>query len=249
MNQQRGGLQEEIRKLTEPQLRASSSEQLAASLAEKYRIDLPILDDSNPTPGRREVDIDITHSHQRAILGGPAVAKGAEITISVPFKGDAEVFRLHPSSHTMSYPRARISDSDITFRWRGTTLDPAHIRREFDQNIATIKQHLAGMPQEMGKFNEVLKTEAASAINARLEKLKRDNDLLPRFRCTKESSMTSDSQFAETPPSSTPGGKYIRGALNAVGGAIPFAGGIFSAISGAWSESEQERVNSFFAIG
>lgn len=47
-------------------------------------------------------------------------------------------------------------------------------------------------------------------------------------------------------PTGSPGGKYIRGALNAAGGAIPFAGGVLSAISGAWSESEQERVNSFF---
>ena len=40
--------------------------------------------------------------------------------------------------------------------------------------------------------------------------------------------------------------KYSRGALQAIGGAVPFAGGIFSAIAGAWSEAEQERVNRFF---
>lgn len=40
--------------------------------------------------------------------------------------------------------------------------------------------------------------------------------------------------------------KYSRGALQAIGGAVPFAGGIFSAIAGAWSEKEQDRVNRFF---
>lgn len=40
--------------------------------------------------------------------------------------------------------------------------------------------------------------------------------------------------------------KYSRGALQAIGGAVPFAGGIFSAIAGAWSEGEQEKVNRFF---
>lgn len=40
--------------------------------------------------------------------------------------------------------------------------------------------------------------------------------------------------------------KISRGALQAVGGAVPFAGGVFSAIAGAWSEGEQEKVNSFF---
>jgi len=56
--------------------------------------------------------------------------------------------------------------------------------------------------------------------------------------------MTESSTPAE-PPSGSTGGKYARGALNALGGAIPFAGGILSAISGFWSETEQERVNSF----
>jgi hypothetical protein len=40
--------------------------------------------------------------------------------------------------------------------------------------------------------------------------------------------------------------KIIRGGLQVVGGVVPFAGGIFSAAAGAWSENEQEKVNSFF---
>jgi len=43
---------------------------------------------------------------------------------------------------------------------------------------------------------------------------------------------------------STP--KIVRGALQVIGGIIPFAGGLFSAAAGAWSENEQERVNNFF---
>jgi hypothetical protein len=43
---------------------------------------------------------------------------------------------------------------------------------------------------------------------------------------------------------STP--KVIRGALQVISGAVPFAGGLFSAAAGAWSENEQERVNRFF---
>jgi len=40
--------------------------------------------------------------------------------------------------------------------------------------------------------------------------------------------------------------KISRGALQVVGGAVPFAGGVLSAIAGAWSEGEQEKVNRFF---
>lgn len=40
--------------------------------------------------------------------------------------------------------------------------------------------------------------------------------------------------------------KIVRGALQVIGGAVPIAGGMLSAIAGAWSENEQERVNKFF---
>jgi hypothetical protein len=40
--------------------------------------------------------------------------------------------------------------------------------------------------------------------------------------------------------------KIGRGALQVAGGAIPFAGGVLSAIAGAWSEKDQEKVNRFF---
>ena len=39
--------------------------------------------------------------------------------------------------------------------------------------------------------------------------------------------------------------KVVRGGLQAVGGGVPFAGGLFSAAAGYWSEQEQQRVNEF----
>jgi hypothetical protein len=47
-------------------------------------------------------------------------------------------------------------------------------------------------------------------------------------------------------PKSLRGGLAIRAVLNAASGVIPFFGGVFSAASGAWSEKEQEKINSFF---
>ncbi len=40
--------------------------------------------------------------------------------------------------------------------------------------------------------------------------------------------------------------RYSRGALQAIGGGVPFVGGVFSAAAGAWSDGEQEKVNRFF---
>lgn len=47
-------------------------------------------------------------------------------------------------------------------------------------------------------------------------------------------------------PEGSKAAKISRGALQAIGGTVPFAGGVLSAIAGAWSEGEQEKVNRFF---
>jgi len=39
--------------------------------------------------------------------------------------------------------------------------------------------------------------------------------------------------------------KATRAALQVIGGAVPFVGGVFSATAGAWSERAQERLNEF----
>jgi hypothetical protein len=46
-------------------------------------------------------------------------------------------------------------------------------------------------------------------------------------------------------PGSGRKGQIARGAIQAIGGFIPFASGFFSAAAGAWSEEEQKRVNDF----
>jgi hypothetical protein len=47
-------------------------------------------------------------------------------------------------------------------------------------------------------------------------------------------------------PDANIGAQIGSGALQAIGGAIPFVGGFLSAVAGAWSEKDQEKVNRFF---
>jgi len=53
------------------------------------------------------------------------------------------------------------------------------------------------------------------------------------------------SDIPENLPESSKTAKVARGALQ-VAGSVPFAGGLFSAIAGAWSERDQEEANKFF---
>lgn len=50
------------------------------------------------------------------------------------------------------------------------------------------------------------------------------------------------SEDSSEPPDKDDKKKWARGALSAIGGAIPFAGGLISAAASVWGETEQERV-------
>jgi hypothetical protein len=55
----------------------------------------------------------------------------------------------------------------------------------------------------------------------------------------------ADNESDQELPNGIRGARAIRAVLNAAAGAIPFAGGVLSAGSAAWSEREQEKINSF----
>jgi len=57
--------------------------------------------------------------------------------------------------------------------------------------------------------------------------------------------VSSDFEIQEPGSLNGDAAKHARNALNVISGAIPFLGGFFSAIAGAWSEADQERVNRF----
>lgn len=55
-----------------------------------------------------------------------------------------------------------------------------------------------------------------------------------------------NNQDENNPPKEGKIAKVVRGGMQVAGGLVPFAGGLFSAAAGAWSENEQEKINSFF---
>lgn len=57
--------------------------------------------------------------------------------------------------------------------------------------------------------------------------------------------LPSDQEDIPELPKGVSGGNVMRITLNALSGAIPFAGGILSAAAGEWSEHEQKRINDF----
>ena len=70
--------------------------------------------------------------------------------------------------------------------------------------------------------------------------------LSPRFGVESGETVGTEISEEDSGESASSRNKWVRGALNAAGGAIPFAGGFISAAAGVWSEMEQERAMEAF---
>ena len=53
----------------------------------------------------------------------------------VPFTGEVEVFKVRPTTYTMSPPRAQIRNGVIVLQIVGTDLNPERVRSEIERTL------------------------------------------------------------------------------------------------------------------
>ena len=73
---------------------------LADSLAEKYRVPMVQLKENEITVEQQEAAIDVSHDPSRVIFDRtqPFYVKGTGVSFFVPFEGDPELFKCQPST-------------------------------------------------------------------------------------------------------------------------------------------------------
>lgn len=155
-------------------------EDLAMYFDEKYKLHVPQLREDEIVADQRETEIDV--SRRSGIdnwdRGRPITATGAEVEISVPFTGQADAFRIQPSTFTSSPPVADVQGSLLIFKFRGTDLKGEEVRRQFDRSVAEVKQYLQYLERDVSQYNSGLLASARSIIERRREKLLGNQNLV-----------------------------------------------------------------------
>ena len=163
----------EIERVDADRLLNTSVEDLAVYFAEKFKIDVPVLDVDNLVVDQREKQIDVSHDPMRMIMdrSRPFYVTGSEIEVEVPFTGEAEPFKIQPNPYTLNPPRASIRRSTVLFSIVGTDLDAKQVRSQIDRTVADIQSYLGNLRSNVSGLNSQLLREARTAIEARRAKL------------------------------------------------------------------------------
>jgi hypothetical protein len=179
---QRKRMAEEIASLDGNRLLNTNVEDLVQYIVDKYRIEVPVLDEANMTADQHEARRDVSGDPRRAASyfdrGEPVYATGTEVVVEVPFSGDGGLFKVRPSTYHLNPPRGEIHGNAITFRYWSDTAQAGQVRSELDRWLADIKQFLQWQNETFRGFNDGLAKAARDAITKRRDKLLANQNLV-----------------------------------------------------------------------
>ena len=120
--------------------------------------------------------IDVSHDFMRAGFGDERIiVKGTVLDIAIPFTGDPELWRLRPSTYSLSgYPELEIRDGEVIFscRFPDDSPEPERLKAEIERMVKSLNETLANLARDVENHNRNAPQEVRDALNRKLTKAK-----------------------------------------------------------------------------
>jgi len=149
-------------------------------LYNKYRLDVPVLDEEKITVDQQEKGVAVSNYTVRFILdrSKPVYLKGTSISYFIPFSGDPNLFRYRPSRFSLNPPNGVIKGNELRVSFDGIDQDPKKVKQDFNSILKEIKELLGWVENNIKQFNESLAKEIETKVKHRREKLLKDRALV-----------------------------------------------------------------------
>ena len=122
---------------------------------------------------QRTIQVDVSHDFRRAVRPGEKVfVPGTQLQIAIPFEGDAELWKIRPSTFSLGgYPKIDIHRDRIvlTTSFPDDTANQQQLKNEIDRSIKSLLESVSNQRRDVEQHNKT----APDKIKARL-KAKRD---------------------------------------------------------------------------
>jgi hypothetical protein len=182
LEHQRKEAEAEIAGMDGDRLLNTNVDDLVAYFVERYRIDVPELDEGNMSVDQQEARRDVSGDPRRFAYygdrGGPVYVTGTEVTVEVPFSGDPSILKVRPSTYDTGPPRGEIRGNTIIFRYWNDRPQADQLRLAIDGWLADVKRYLQWQRESFNGFNEQLASTTRTSIMRRREKLLSNQNLL-----------------------------------------------------------------------
>ena len=151
----------------------TSVNDLSEYFEKKYSVNVPTLRENEIVADQQETQIDVSQDPLRWIrdTSRPFYVPGTIVEITVPFDGEAEAFKIHPTTSTTSPPTGEVKSDRLLLRIKGTDLDAGQVRNSIDRTLSEIKSYLENLRKDTAGLNSQLRGLAREAIERRRTKL------------------------------------------------------------------------------
>jgi len=159
------------------ELQAKSIDEIVPAVVHKIRLDVPVLhrDQTMQLPSE-EIEIDVSRDPSRAIIRGrgPYLVKGTEISIAVPFTGEAELFKYGHAPYPFINPiEGEVEDDHLILRHRAEHPDAGRIKADFDGRLQQIEGILSLIRSRAEDWNKEAERIARQKLSNRKEKVQK----------------------------------------------------------------------------
>jgi hypothetical protein len=105
-----GTIPKRVQSISKSVLRARPEAELLDELVEELKIVPLEIDEAGRRMTKEEIEIDVSSDPRRDIfpLGKKLLVPGIKVVVSVPFRGDHQLWYLQPSTYTTSAPRGTV---------------------------------------------------------------------------------------------------------------------------------------------
>jgi hypothetical protein len=177
---QKRSILSEIDGINGDRLLNTATEDLCNYFEQKYRIDIPVLHEDQIVADQHEAQIDVSRDPLRWIddRNRPFYVPGTLIEITVPFSGNAEAFKIQPTTYTTSPPLGDVRNDSLVLSVAGIDLDPQRVRSQIDRTLGEVRQYLGWLQTSADSFNRQIRQIARERIEWRRNKLLADRNLV-----------------------------------------------------------------------
>ena len=158
----------------------TSPEDLAEHFIDDFRINVPVLDEAAISVDQGEAKVDVSRDTPRMVWdrSRPFYITGTRLTFFIPYEGDRELFKCHPSrSYMGNWPSAEVRDGEIVVTVMILKHDPEAVKTQFDRELGMIRSYLGWILSDVDPFNQALPDKVREIITKRREKLLADRGL------------------------------------------------------------------------
>jgi hypothetical protein len=206
MEHQKGLLKQKLLKLSQKDLQREDKD-LVAELSYEFGINVPLLLEDELYATTRETQLDVSRSPNRMFFdNGPHYVPATEVTVRVPFVGDAALFDVQPTSFTLSPPRGKVVGSELHLIFTLTD-QSTDIKPHCDAALRAIKQYLDNLKPSAAQLKDELDRMAAQGIAERKRQLESHKSALSTLGIpirTESDAVTPTSSAAKPAPKKAP---------------------------------------------